>query len=54
MYWDSVDESGKMTGGVKVLTKFSLSLDLVMPQEGDRVIFYNPEGKKIFEQSITE
>jgi len=52
IYWDSVDESGKMVGGKKVKTTFPLYIDLVMPKIADKVIIYDPQGKKVFEHSL--
>lgn len=52
IYWDSVDESGRMIGGKKVKTTFPMYIDLVMPEIADKVIIYDPQGKKVFEHSL--
>lgn len=54
LYFDGRDDSGKMTGGSQILTRFEVELELLMPRPADKAIVYNSAGAKILDIPISK
>ena len=52
MFWDGKDPSGQSIGGRRILKSFPVILDLVAPSPAERMIIYDPAGKKILEAPV--
>jgi len=52
IYWDGVDESGKMVGGQEIEKTFYWSSPLIKIQNAEKLVIYGPEGKKILEHTF--
>ncbi len=52
MFWDGRDPSGQLTGGRQVSKTFPVTLNLASPAPAERIIIYDPAGKKIMEVPV--
>ncbi|MDD8026951.1 MAG: hypothetical protein PHI34_10570, partial [Acidobacteriota bacterium] len=48
VYWDGLDAQQKPIGGRNDQTTFVVSLELLSLSPGERVIVYDPAGRRIF------
>lgn len=52
LYWDGVDDLGKMTGGREIQKTFSWESPLIKLADAAMVVIYDPTGKKILEHAL--
>jgi hypothetical protein len=52
LYWDGVDDSGKMTGGREIQKTFFWESPLIKLADAERIVIYDQAGKKILEHSL--
>jgi len=54
LFWDGRDAAGNPTGGRTVSKTFPVTLELVMMEPAERIVIYDPAGKKVMEFSVSK
>ncbi len=52
VFWDGRDPSGQLTGGRRISKSFPGVVDLAAPGPAERIVIYDPAGKKIMEVPV--